>query len=476
MKRRNNNIHIPFRIYIPPGGSQFSIPIKRHLLKDEYEFFFDYLYLQPDLYSKEAQVMDYDPESENEYEHSYPFQLEFNYDSKYYTTEGDANKYSQNTTTDLDISKTLVSINQFFESAKVVGQKYPPVIFDWGMATAIATGKDLNDHTGTGIYLLYHVKVDDPSLHDWLPPGSRMPGLNNWQFPITLSDPLVSPLIRIRMHLAPNVEIGFSNEKLLDAFGFSNKQYIPKPSSNAQIKFANPDPFKYLTIVGANPIGPMTPSTLNKISLYVHKKKVRSPEGVLITKRGHLTKPELLAQDYNKGFSEMAERCLHSLSLDYIPATKKFKFTYPTTRGLTTDIYLDPEPAEHIGYPRGTHKITQGTEPSTIENKIADMDIVKECRTIVFDVGLATVYHDDETDYQTQQFTDKVMTNLYPTIKGTMEMKSQYDNNPNTAHLSYFSLPQLKFTIKRYSEGSEPVSLSLPTGSYVIGNLVGQKV
>lgn len=475
-KRRNQNIYIPFRIYIPAGGSQFTIPLERHLLKEEYEFHFDTLLLMPDLYSKQAQTRDYDPPMENEFEHSYPFHLEFNYGPKYYSAEGDAHKYVQNPSSEVDLSTTLIGINKFFEGKKAVGQKWPPVIVDWAMLPAILSGKDANQYTRDSLYVTYQTKTDDPSLHDWLPSGSRMPGLNNYQFPTGDMDPMVYKLLRVRLHLAPNVEIGFSNEYLLKAFGFSIKQYNPKSAPNAQIKFFNSDPQNYLTIVGGGPPGTLSPSNLNKISLYAHKKKLRSPDGVLTTKRGHLVKPDQLAEDYNRGFSSMAEKCLHSLSLSYTSATKKFKFTYPATEGLTTDIYLDPEVAEQLGYPRGTYKITQATEPSPVENTVDHISLYREMRTITYDVGLATVYHQDEIDYSHCQFADKVMANLYPTDDGILEMRCQSTIGPPTAYLSYFALPQLNFTVKRFSEASEPVPLCLPTGSYMIGHLVGEKV
>ena len=470
-----NNINVPFRIFIPTGGSRFTVPLKKHLLKDEYLFHFDHLILSPDLYNKESQVKDYDPDLENESEERYPFQLDFNYAADFYKTEQNANKYIQDAKRHTDHNSTLIAINTFFEGTKVVTQKYPPVIFDWSLLAPITAHKDVNEYHKNGLFLLYKAKVDDPSLHDWLPPGSRMPGINNWQFPTTISDSVVASTIRIRMHLAPNVEIGFSNENLLNAFGFSTNQYTPKSTPSAQIKFFNSHPTEYLTIVGEKPVGDLTISQLNKITLYVYKKKVRSPEGVLTTKRKNLIKPEKLAEDYNKGFSEMAEKSVHSLSLDYTPSERKFKFTYPATPGLTTDIYIDPEAAEQLGYPRGTHKITQGTEPGPIKNATDITDIVKESMTIVYDVGLATVSHDDDTDFQTQQFTNKVMATLYPKKDGTMKMSTKRKPYSPKAFLSYFAMPQLAFTISRFSENGQPVPLSLPTGSYISGELVGQK-
>ena len=472
----SSNISIPFQIKIPTGESQFTIPLDRHQLKDGYEFHFDYLMLKPNVYSKEAQIQELDPVEEEEYVEMYPFNLDFHYDSTYYNSENFANRYTQDTKTEVDVNTTLQAINKFFAGTKVVGQKWPPVIFDWGFLPGIQSGKDLNEYNKNGLFIFYKVKDDDPTLHDWLPPASRMPLVNNWQYPFEANDPAVAKLLRVRMHLAPNVELGFSNTNLLEAFGFSPKMYTPKVVPNSQIKFSNPYLSDYLTIVGDLPIGAISISTLNRISLYSYKKKVSTPQGVLTTRRKNLTKPEILATDFNNAFSKLAELGLHSLSLTYNPTTKKFKFTYPATQGLKIDINIDPEAAELLGYNRGTHQIKYGIEPSPLRDKFDISNIVLQAMTIVYDVGLVSVYHEDESNYQTLQFKDKVMATLYPAADGTMRVKETSCLNAPKAFVSYFAVPELVFVLKRYSEDSKPVPLSLPTISYITGTLIGRKV
>lgn len=470
-----SNIYIPFRIRIEPGGTKFTIPLPRNKIKDDYHFYFDWLTLTPDLYSKQAQILGYDPQQELDHQYSYQFQLEHNYGAEYYKTERNANKYIQDPKSETDNNTTLYEINDFFSGAKTVGAKWPPVVFDWILRQNLVTTRDPNQFNYNALRYLYNTTEDSPSFHDWLPPGSRMPGLNNWIFPVDPVDPQTLSNTIVRMHLAPNVEIGFSNDGLLKAFGFSENQYVPKSAPNAQIKFANPDPCKYLTIVAENPVGKMVPSVLNKITLYSHKKKVTSPFGELTTKRGNLVKLDQLAQDYNKGFSELAETCQHSLGLQYNAATKSFSFVYPATPNLTTDILIDPEVAEQIGYPRGTNKIVQGTEPSPIVWEKDITDYIKNAQTIVYDVGLATVYLENETSFQTVLFNQLVMANLEPSQDGTMKMKCSTGPDSPSAFVSYFGVPELDFRISRFSEAMDPVPLELPVGAYVSGQLIGKK-
>lgn len=335
---------------------------------------------------------------------------------------------------------------------------------------------DLNEFNKMPLKFLYNTTEDNPSFHDWLPPGSRMPGINNWAYPTDPKDPMCLKTTYIRMHLAPNVEIGFSNDALLNAFGFTTKQYEPKTAKNAQIKFFNPDPINYLTIVAEKPVGTMKATVNNKITLYIHQKKVRSPEGVLSIKRKNLIHPEKIAEEYNKIFSEMAESCRHSLSLAYSPTTKTFKFTYPTTPGLTTDIYVDPNVTSQLGFPIGTYKIAQTDVASPLASVKDISDAIKEAKTIIYDVGMATVYLQDDFNFQTLQFTQKVMATLEPFDDGVMRMQCFSGVDVPTATVSYLALPELVFVLNRFSEESKPVPLSLTTGFYLNGTLVGKKV
>ena len=469
-----SNIYIPFQFPLKTGENQFTIPLPRNQLKEDYQFSFTNLTLAPDIFNKEAQVRGFDSDLENEFEYYYPFQLEYTYSSEY--SKNESYKYVQKPGSEKDNSTTLVAINKFFEGNKPAGQMWPSVIFDWSNMTAIEAEMDPNEFNYDALKFLYDRDTDDPSLHDWLPPGSRMPGLNNWQFPINPKDPMTLPTTHVRMHLGPNVEIGFSNDALLNAFGFTTNQYKPKASTNAQIKFSNPHPTDYKTIVAEKPVGTMVPSANNKITLYVLSKKVRSPEGVLTTKRGHLIKPNKLAEDYTRGFSEMATKSGHSLKLDYDSTNKKFVFTYPTTPGVKTDIYLDPEVSKQLGFPNGTYKITQGgSEPSPLEDQKDITDFIKTAVALVYDVGMANVYLQDDTNFQTLQFTDNVMATLEPQQDGTMKMACNIGDDVATAYLSYFAVPQLVFVIKRFSEAGTPVPLSLPCGSYIRGQIVGKK-
>lgn len=473
---QSSNMYIPFQIKIEAGEAKFTIPLPRDRIKDGYIFYFKTLTLKTDLYSKQAQIMGFDSIQEQEFQYTYPFRLEYNFGPDYYPTGNNANKWIQEPKTQNDHNTTLKNINEFFDALKPAGSVYPPVIFDWSLLTGMESGMDLNTFHAEKVKFLYNVEVDEPRHHNWLPPGAKKPGLNNWMFPTNMSDPRVSKSTYIRMHLAPNAEIGFSNEALLIAFGFSANQYEAKKGANAQIKFFNPDPCKYLTIVAENPVGPMISSINNKITVYWHQKKMTSCEGHLTTKRGNLVKPDKLAEDYNKGFKDLANQCNQTLGLEYKEATKTFAFTYPNAPDLKTEVLLPSVVSEQLGFPRGTTRIPQSLAASPL-NWVKDIsDFVKSSVAIVYDVGLATVYLDDEINYQTMQFGNKVMATLEPMEDGTMRMMCNTGDDVATAFLSYLARPQLDFTIARFSEASKPVPLSLPVGAYISGQLVGKKV
>ena len=472
---QSSNIYVPFRIRIEAGGTNFTIRLPRKKLEEGYHFYFDSLFLMPELYSKQAQVLGYDSLIEQDFPYTYPFQLEYTYGPEYYPTEKLANKWIQDPKLHGDVDRTLKAINTYFDGAKPAGSVYSPIIFDWCFKAALEDEVDPNVFNATAIEVAYDREDDAPELHGWLPPGSKMPGVNDWVFPTTMSDPLVQASTYIRMHLAPNVEIGFSNEVLLTTFGFTTNQYKPKESPNAQIKFFNPDPCNYLIITAEKPLGPIIPSISNKITLYTYQKKTRSCVGHLTTKRGHLVKPNKLAEDYTRGLKELAKRCNQTLELEYKTETKTFAFKYPINPNIKVEVLVPPDVSEQLGFPSFTTRIPQTmlASPVKVEKDIGDF--VKNSMTIVYDVGLATVYLEDETNFQTVSFQNKVMATLEPENDGTMRMKCHYGPDGPQAFVSYLANPELVFSIARFSEDMEPVPLSLPVGAYISGQLVGKK-
>ena len=102
-------------------------------------------------------------------------------------------------------------------------------------------------------------------------------------------------------------------------------------------------------------------------------------------------------------------------------------------------------------------------------------DLREKSCAIVYDVGLAFVSLENSSNIQTIQFQDKVLATLFPYTDGTMRMLCS-KSEPPKAEVSYFGVPELVFTLNRFSESMEPVHIALPCGTYVSGQLMGEPI
>ena len=242
MDQHDDTIQIPFRKRIEVGETKFSLDIPRYKIDDEaYTFEFESLKLIPEFYSQQAQILDFDPEAENDFIVENPFQYEFTFTGDFYDKSNDNNKWTM-TAADKDIATLMKNLNAFFDRAKPAGTFYPPATIDWVGTTFYDSGADMVTYHRMAAETFYGEKYD-PAKHDnALPPGQKRPTINDMIFPSKLPPEELKKIVIIRLTLAPNVKLGFSNDKLLKALGFFEGQYLPKTHPSGQVFFPNNDP------------------------------------------------------------------------------------------------------------------------------------------------------------------------------------------------------------------------------------------
>ena len=462
------------------GETKFRIPLPRHNIKDGWEVWFDEFILTPELYSKQAQVLDYDSKLENAFEYRFPYQLDFRFGDDFYkSASADSNKWTQ-AKTEKTWKATISSINNFFDSAKPVGTIHSPVIVDWIWAAWEGSQSGL-EWFHSLISENFYVDKYDPDVHgNFLPAGAHKPDVNAYMPPTTqeedarhLDDPYDQ--VRFRIHVAPNSKIGFSNDALVKILGFAEYQYEPKSKPSDQIVFSNPYPDRYRIFTANNRPLPMVPATTNKITLSLNSSLIPGVPGILLTKRGHLKRYDMLATDYGQSFQRLAEKTNIRLRLEFNSTTKTFKFVYPDNPDLKIDISLPPDVSAQLGFGREVDRITSATKGQTLEFAGDLKDLREKSCAIVYDVGLAFVSLENSSNIQTIQFQDKVLATLFPYTDGTMRMLCS-KSEPPKAEVSYFGVPELVFTLNRFSESMEPVHIALPCGTYVSGQLMGEPI
>jgi len=472
---QQDNIKVHFRTRVEVGETTFKIQLPRYKIEDGYTFSFEALTLIPEFYSQQAQALDYDSTAENATPINHPFQLEFYYDGDYYDKTGDKNKWTMST---LEKTHALVlqSLNTFFDKIRPAGSVYPPVTFDWINPTYYDAMMEINEFHSYGALTNYGVDYDAAVHNNWLPASHRRPGItNNLMYPTEQSDPAMSSVVKIRMFLAPNVKIGFSNDSLLSALGFIEGQYEPKKTLSSQIIFENPRTTTLQIDAGDVP-KTILPSSTNRITVYQYDKKQVSRPGVLSTVKGNLKKFDKLAEDYNKPIKELAKTCNQVMGLEFNDTTKTFKIVYPDNPKVKTDITVPQVVSQELGYGREVTRIKSDTTPTAVEFAPEIKNLEHNARTLVYDVGMAQVEIEDSVNLQTVSFHNKVMANLEPEFDGTMRMRcSNVENSPQFI-ASYFGTPEVTFRVSRFSEDMKPVSLGLPVGAYIQGTLLGKRI
>lgn len=474
MKR--SKISIPFRIRMEPNEHQFRIKLPRAKIEEGFAFHFDHLTIITELYSKQAQLQEYDSTLENAVEYTYPFVLDISFGADYY--KAGSNKWSQTPSVDKTTKLTLESINTYFDINKPDGSQTPPLIFDWQLMSTPDSGFEINEFHKIGADSLYGRPYDADLDNNWLPASARLPGLNNLQFPnLEGVDPRITESIQLRMHIGPNVKVGFSNDELLKLWGFSETQYSAKGAKSDQNTIVNTHRFRYLTVTAPTFPQKMVAKATNKITVYPASVAVtRSPESFLKTIRGHQSKFDKLAKDYSKPLKAMANLYNTNLELDYDTGAKMFKFRYPAAN-VTIEVHTYSTIVEQLGYGKNVVRITPAMTPASVTFEKDLQDLEKNARSIVYDVGLATVTLDDSTNLQTIQFQNQVMATLEPEADGTLRMRCQGANSEDEeVYVSSLSLPELVFSVSRFSEDNKPVPLGLPIGIYMQGKLIGKSI
>jgi len=477
MDQQDDTFHIPFRKRIEVGDTKFTLEFPRYRIDDDaYTFEFESLKLIPEFYSQQAQLMDFDSEAENNFLVENPFQYEFTFTGDFYDKTEDKHKWSLSTA-DKDIASILKSLNLFFDKAKPAGTLYPPATFDWVGTTFYDSGASIADFHRMAADSMYN-EVYDPVKHDhFLPAGHRRDSVNNMIFPSMLEMSVLKRMVHIRMTLAPNVKLGFANDKLLVALGFFDGQFQQKTHTAGQVTVTNTSStFRvYDGLVG---IGDVKEAAGAKMTLYQFDPKQQlSTIGTFVTPRGDLKLLDKLSKHYIESVKKLSSHCNMNVTLEYNKTTKTFKFVFPINPVVETVVTL-PAPMSHqLGYGR---EVTRITKDLVSQAKSAEFgthlgELERNSRSVVYDIGLAIVLLEDTTSLQTVLFQNKVMAVLEPLFDGTMTINQR--GNPSTkVYASSFAVPQLTFILSRFSEDMKPVPIALPVGAYIQGSLLGKRI
>src|SRR6266404_6926332 len=123
MKRRQEDVHVPFRILIPAGHSTFSVPVSK--MDQKKHFFFTDLSLVPDMYSLQAADFGMDTDEELKKIINYGIYLSAHLTKDLYPGTYDI---PTNIATTFDL---MLDVNKAFERMRTDTADHLPFFIDW---------------------------------------------------------------------------------------------------------------------------------------------------------------------------------------------------------------------------------------------------------------------------------------------------------------------------------------------------------
>lgn len=457
----DQTVNIPFSIRLEAGESGFQINIDKKYADNPNRLFgFSTVTLTPDYYSRQAFQLDLDSEAELKAAVEHDFYIEEEVEQNAF------DKHPYSSTAALPIQTVLRTINKHFEQHKPDGFHTPLLAFDWIHVNALSPTVDKEEFYKTVLTDMYEEAFDESQRsQDISSMFKNIVDLNDLPFPTKSS---AYEDIRIRLTLAPNVTVAFSNTALPSALGFDDTQYTLK--ANKQFKIQNISGSAYKTVICYN-----EPTLANivyntVIHTYPTSKFVLSNTGTLSTTKEKERKPSLLANDYNTAISQLAKKMNLDFTLVHDATGKKFTLVYPDATGVQLNLRVPTYISHKLGYGH-VSVIKPHMHNDSYPEEVEIKNVEAIAKVLAYDTGMVVISLDQQASKQTHQFTNLVMAILESDDAGVMTTKTglEFSKVP----ISYFN-PNLQFELSRFNENNQPMPLGWKVGAYIRGVLVGK--
>jgi hypothetical protein len=462
-------INIPFRILLEMGENKFKLRVPRRYLDSEmeYKFGFAFMTLIPEYYSQQALKHNLDPIDEGERDVEYPFDVEFVFADNYLPI---GQQYVQ-TTDEIELPKLVKQINAHFSRLKPTGSTYPPMVVDWyrdGWEESGMSFKTFHESTKAA----YYKDTYDPAVHDNALPTSAkgLTMLNNLAFPDTTEEEVLKT-IRVRLSIAPNTRIAFSNEHILKSLGFTEDQIPAKV--NKQHNYTNILSERIISISGQQGVKTVTTEGKNsKITPYLASRTQPARNHIIKTSRKRELDPDELAKDVSAVIEIISKECNQAFGISFNKQGNKFVFEYPTHIATKVVMHMPPRLSKLLGF-QPVDTISSPTQPEALSPLVESSESEHQGRTLVFDIGMASVNLEDYFSDSTSNFSSMSMATLEANYSGTMSTRANH--SMPSVHVTYFK-PDLEFSLFRFNEKGLPAPLGLPCAAYLQGVLCGKSI
>ena len=434
-------LNVPFNQVIKPAQSLFVVPVPRSFASatlpngktQKRKFYFSDLKITPDFYSAHADELNMDSEAENQTPVKLKYRMRYTFSERLFFLPGkeEPNKLIHNGM--IEFYPLLKGFNDYSESLLRVGLKRAPFFIDW-----CSTQGDVNYETAIPLaaQLTYGEEYDPRVHYNALGASVRsLPKANNFLFPTTtLTDADYRATIRLRLWIAPNTRLHWSNANQLEYLGFSMTQFPPRDSRSKQYHIDNPFLKGYRTVTALGVPGlarglntntrlycsPITYELYSE-ELEMEIEKVRLKDDLDVEEKFKLSTLRLM-RNSNVDVS---------FRLDL--STNTFSFVFPAQTDLVLAVvYCNKDLAMRLGY-GPTTRISKESVPRPVvpSSQATLMAAEVKSKTLVQDTGNVFVTVDNVGSMLTSGTRDYFMAMLYPISDGTLETKPLCYNPPS---------------------------------------------
>ena len=474
--QKSTTVNVPFRIEIPCGSSSFTIQVPKHF-RNFKQFFFSYLAMYGDFYSKQAAEMDLDIDDQLDEVVTFDTNLYCIFledDTLYPNTFTPSNTI----TTPWDFAKAY---NAFFEVNKPPGIISLGSFIDWSDIRFLNSDLSLEEWVKTMAINYYNEAYDEAKHAHKLPPSAeKVPEANSFLFPTVLSEDNMSH-IGFRIFFAPNVNGYYSTDFLLKDLGFGLEQIGDRTEKN-QFRMGNVKNEHYNYVESENQFKKVLtgkPSTF-KSSLRINKKNYLSSITKVSIKRRDSFAIENYTEAVNKMFKELGEKTNFRLGIQFDETEKKFTIVFPAYekfKFLTFVMELDLSQKLGFGF---NPEVTRANATGTQVKEESDLKSARDKATALgYDTGPVLICDGSHSSNKTSGASRETMAILYPQSDGVM-LLSQADvcNFPVTMSVPNFFTDSsefipLQFNLYRFIDSKMLVPLIWKTNAIVQGNFRG---
>ena len=467
-----HNVYQQFNFYLDAKTSEFTVPNPESLIRDGIKraYSFNNLTIKPEWVSLTAASCGMDDDSVDPILSEHDYYMDVEYKIGFFSDD-----YTYNLThTATNLADVMKDINQHWDAKKPPGMTKSPVSIDWihdNIAAHLHDPEIMRQEIDE-VRLVWYENDDAFAVEthkNVLPESMRNvhPPLNNYKLP-SFADTLKD--VRVRIGIAPNTKVSFSNEAFFKLLGFTDDDIGPRGAAS-QYHIVNSSMTEVMMLEASSPPTPSFTIEKSKTSrIYVSKVNKK------LTLNGHYRStlkreadPSLLLADFAESIREMTRNLYFTIKASKNPL-HRFIVEFPAYDKIDFKMVLPNQLASQLGFATTTITKTDFIADKVIERAQQNLtEGLEKSKVLVIDTGSLLVSLGNVPSMNTIGHASQTMAVLLSDNESAMVMiphlRPSILLSPNDSFLT--------FIISRQSGTNQKIRLAWPCNYFVVGTLEG---